>query len=37
MCVIAGGNTRDKKQILTQAGFKWSEQRKLWWRFADAA
>jgi hypothetical protein len=37
MCVIAAGNTRDKKQILAQAGFKWSEQRKIWWRYAEAA
>jgi hypothetical protein len=37
ICVIAGGNTRDKKQILAKAGFRWSEQRKVWWKYADAA
>jgi hypothetical protein len=37
LCIVADGNTRDKKRILEQAGFRWSEQRKLWWRYADAA
>lgn len=37
LCIVASGDTRNKKQILLQAGFKWSEQRKMWWRYADAA
>lgn len=36
-CIIASGNTRDKKEILKQAGFRWSPQRKLWWRYAKTA
>lgn len=37
LCIVATGDTRNKKQILMQAGFKWSDQRKMWWRYADAA
>jgi hypothetical protein len=37
LCIVAKGDTRSKKQILIQAGFKWSEERKIWWRYADAA
>lgn len=36
-CIVASGNTANKKQILSQAGFKYSEQRGIWWRYADAA
>lgn len=36
-CIIATGNTNSKKQLLSQAGFKFSEQRQVWWRYADAA
>lgn len=36
-CIVASGNTANKKQILSQAGFKYSEQRRIWWRYADAA
>lgn len=36
-CIVASGNTTSKKQILSQAGFKYSEQRGIWWRYADAA
>jgi hypothetical protein len=36
-CIVANGDTNSKKRILSQAGFKWSEQRKIWWRYADAA
>lgn len=36
-CIVASGNTASKKQILPQAGFKYSEQRGIWWRYADAA
>jgi hypothetical protein len=37
LCIVATGDTRAKKRILEQAGFRWSEQRKIWWRYADAA
>ena len=37
LCIVATGDTRSKKQVLIQAGFKWSEQKKMWWRYADAA
>ena len=37
LCIVATGDTRSKKQLLIQAGFKWSEQKKMWWRYADAA
>ena len=36
-CIVASGNTANKKHILSQAGFKYSEQRKLWWRYAEVA
>lgn len=36
-CIVASGNTASKKQILSQVGFKYSEQRGIWWRYADAA
>ena len=36
-CIVASGNTANKKQILSQAGFKYSEQRRIWWRYAEAA
>lgn len=36
-CIIATGNTASKKQILSQAGFTWNVQRKIWWRYVDAA
>lgn len=36
-CIVATGDTGGKKQILSQAGFKYSEQRRIWWRYADAA
>lgn len=36
-CIVASGNTASKKQILSQAGFKYSEQRGIWWRYTDAA
>lgn len=37
LCIVATGDTRAKKQILAQAGFRWNPERKLWWRYADAA
>ena len=36
-CVIATGNTHAKKEILQDAGFRWNPQRKIWWRYMDAA
>lgn len=36
-CVVASGKTRSKEQMLETAGFVWSEKRKMWWRYADAA
>ena len=36
-CIIATGNTQPRKEILTGAGFRWNPQRKLWWKYADAA
>ena len=36
-CVIAIGNTHPKKEILSGAGFRWSAQRKIWWKYADAS
>jgi hypothetical protein len=37
LCIVATGDTRAKKQLLMQAGFRWSDQKKVWWRYADAA
>lgn len=36
-CIIATGNTQTKKELLTGAGFRWNPQRKLWWKYVDAA
>lgn len=36
-CIIATGSTQAKKELLTGAGFRWNEQRKLWWKYVDAA
>ena len=36
-CIIAIGNTQAKKELLTGAGFRWNAQRKLWWKYVDAA
>lgn len=36
-CIIATGNTHPKKEILRRAGFTWNAQRKIWWKYADAA
>ena len=36
-CVIATGNTHAKKEILQGAGFRWNPQRKIWWKYMDAA
>ena len=36
-CIIATGNTQTKKEILMGIGFRWNAQRKIWWKYADAA
>ncbi len=36
-CIIATGNTQPKKEVLMGLGFKWNAQRKMWWKYADAA
>ena len=36
-CIIATGNTQTKKELLTGVGFRWNPQRKLWWKYVDAA
>ncbi|UQZ91148.1 single-stranded DNA-binding protein [Deltaproteobacteria bacterium Smac51] len=36
-CVIATGNTSAKRDLLSGSGFKWNPDRKIWWRYADAA
>jgi len=37
MCVVANGNTLDKKELLKAAGFKWNAQQKVWWKYAATA
>jgi len=37
ICITASGQTRAKKQLLLQAGFKWNEERRIWWRYAESA
>jgi hypothetical protein len=36
-CIIATGHTAAKKEILSGTGFRWNSERKIWWRYADAA
>ena len=36
-CIIAIGNTQAKRELLTGSGFRWNPQRKLWWKYVDAA
>lgn len=36
-CVIATGNTHLKREMLSGAGFHWNAQRKLWWKYTNAA
>ena len=36
-CIIATGNTQAKKELLNGSGFRWNPQRKLWWKYVDAA
>jgi hypothetical protein len=37
VCIVATGNTQPKKEMLLGIGFKWNAQRKMWWKYADAA
>lgn len=36
-CITASGNTNPRKEMLKGAGFQWSGERRLWWRYAEAA
>jgi hypothetical protein len=36
-CIVASGNTQAKKSLLLGTGFRWSEQRKMWWKYSDAS
>lgn len=35
-CIIATGNTQPNRVALSQTGFRWNPQRKIWWKYADA-
>ena len=35
--IVAKGNTISKKTYLSNAGFKWDPQGKVWWKYADAS
>ena len=35
--ISASGNTQPKKDLLMGLGFKWNAQRKMWWKYTDAA
>lgn len=36
-CITASGNTNTRKEMLKGAGFQWNGERRLWWRYAEAA
>ncbi len=36
-CIVATGDTQLRRNILSRAGFRWNAQRKLWWKYTDAA
>lgn len=36
-CVFASGNTQANKNIVRENGFFWNPQRKVWWKYIDAA
>ncbi|WP_022662648.1 ERF family protein [Paucidesulfovibrio longus] len=36
-CITATGDTRNKREMLKQAGFRWDPERKVWWRYATNA
>ena len=33
-CILATGNTAEKKEQLSALGFHWNPQRKIWWKYA---
>ncbi len=37
VCIVATGSTQAKKELLKSAGFQWNPQRKMWWKYAEAA
>ena len=37
LCIVATGGVSAKQQVLRASGFKWNEERKMWWRYADSA
>jgi hypothetical protein len=37
ICVVATGDTVRQKDNLKNNGFKWNPNRKIWWRYAEAA
>ncbi len=36
-CILATGNTLSQKESLRKAGFRWDGNRKLWWKYVQAA
>lgn len=36
-CIVATGNTHNRKEILSGAGFLWNSRRQCWWKYADVA
>ena len=34
ICIIATGHTATKKEILSGTGFRWNQERKIWWKYA---
>jgi hypothetical protein len=37
ICVVATGDTIRQKETLKNSGFIWNPNRKIWWRYAEAA
>jgi hypothetical protein len=37
VCVVATGNTLNNKSSLSANGFRWNPDRRVWWRYSDAA
>ena len=36
-CIVATGQTLEKKELLRVAGFKWNPQQKVWWKYSESA
>jgi hypothetical protein len=34
-CITASGDVRNKRPFLQEAGFRWDDNRKIWWRYAQ--